>query len=142
MSQQDVETARRGYAAINDAYRSGDVDDFRPFLEEIWEQDAVITPAGVLPESRPARGWDAILRYMAEQMNAFETGSMWMKPAEYIDGGGRVVVPYTMGGRARHTGIDVEFSFVHVFTMRDGKVMRLDVYEGKAAALEAAGLSE
>ena len=30
MSQQDVENARQAYAALNDAYRSGDVNSFLP----------------------------------------------------------------------------------------------------------------
>ena len=62
---------------------------------------------------------------------------MWIRPEEFIEVGDRVVVPYRMGGHARHTGIEVEFAFAHVFTMRDEKVVRLDVFESKAAALEA-----
>jgi ketosteroid isomerase-like protein len=141
MSQQQIELARRSYAALNEAYRSGDPDAFRPFLEEAWDPEVVYIPAGVLPESRPVRGWDGIVRFLGEQMEAFETGSMWLEPLEFIDAGDRLVVPYRFGGRARHSGIDVEFStFVHVWTIRDGKVIRGDVYDSKAQALEAAGL--
>ena len=53
-----------------------------------------------------------------------------------------MVVPVRFGGRARHTGIDVEFSYVHVLTVQNGKTVRIDVYESKAQALEAAGLRE
>ncbi|MDQ6796225.1 MAG: nuclear transport factor 2 family protein [Chloroflexota bacterium] len=142
MSQQDVENVRRGYAALNDAYRSGDVNDFLPILEENWDPEVVYEPAGVLPETHTVRGWEGVLRFMADQMKAFRDGSMWLEPLEYIDAGDRVVVPYRFGGVARHTGIEVEFSFVHVFTMRDGKAVRVDVYETKAKALEVAGFSQ
>jgi ketosteroid isomerase-like protein len=142
MSQQDVENARRGYAALNEAYRSGDVNDFLPILEEYWDPEVVFEPAGVLPESRTVHGWDGILRFTAEQMKAFRDRSVWLEPLEYIDAGERLVVPYRFGGVARHTGIEVELSFVHVFTIRNGKTVRVDVYETKAEALEAAGLSE
>jgi ketosteroid isomerase-like protein len=141
MSQQDVENARRGYAALNDAYRSGDVESFRPVLEEFWDPEVVFVPAGVLPDSRSSvQGWDAVLRFTAGQMQAFESGSMWIEPLEFIDGGDRLVVPYRFGGRARHTGIEVEFSFVHVFTQRRGKAVRVDVYATKQEALTDVGL--
>jgi ketosteroid isomerase-like protein len=143
MSQQDIENARRGYAALNDAYRSGDLERFRPILEEFWDPDVVFVAAGVLPDSgTTTHGLDGVLGFISGQMQAFEEGSMWMEPLEYIDAGDRLVVPYRFGGRARHTGIDVEFSFVHAFTQRRGKAVRVDVYETKEQALEDLGLSE
>jgi hypothetical protein len=36
----------------------------------------------------------------------------------------------------------VKFSFVHFFTRRRGKAVRVDVYETKEQALEDLGLSE
>jgi ketosteroid isomerase-like protein len=141
VAQDNVDLARRGYEALNRAYRSGDVNDFLPWLQEQFDPEVVLAPAGVLPESRPVQGWDGVLRFMAEQMKAFDDRSMWLEPLEYIDGGDALVVPYRFGGRARHTGIDVEFEFVHVFTLRDGKTTRLDVYETRDQALEAAGLA-
>jgi ketosteroid isomerase-like protein len=141
VSQEDVENARRGYALLNDAYRSADAERFRPFLEEIWDPEVVFVPAGVLPESRAVHGLEAVLQFTAGQMEAFEDGSMWIEPLEYIDAGDRIVVPYRFGGRARHTGVEVEFSFVHVFTQRRGKTVRVDVYESLDEAREDVGLS-
>jgi ketosteroid isomerase-like protein len=143
MSQELVETAQRGYAHLNRAYRSGDVKDFLPWLEEQFDPEVVFVPAGVLPESRPVRGWDGVLRFTAEQMKAFEDGSMWLEPIEYIDSedDAWLVVPYRFGGTARHTGIAVTFEFVHVFTLRDGMTVRVNVYETREQALEAVGRS-
>ena len=140
MSQQDVENARRGYAILNEAYRADDAELIRPLLEEQWDPEAALVPAGVLPESEPARGWDGIVRFMAEQMKAFQPRSMWIEPDEYLDAGDTLIVPYRFGGRARHTGLEVEFSFVHVFTLRDGKTTRLDVRLDKDEAFRAAGI--
>jgi ketosteroid isomerase-like protein len=86
-------------------------------------------------------GWDGVLAFMANQMPAFEEGSMWIEPLEYIDAGDRLIVPYRFGGRAHHTGIDMEFSFVHVFTQRRGKTVRVDVYETKDEAMSDIRLS-
>jgi ketosteroid isomerase-like protein len=139
MTAPDIETFRHGYEAINRAYRSGEMDELRLLLEENWDPDVVLQPAGVLPDSekRPHRGHDAFLSFLANQMEAFS--EMWIQPEEFIELGDRLVVPYRMGGQARHTGIEVEFAFAHVFTIRDEKVVRLDVYKSKAEALEAVG---
>jgi ketosteroid isomerase-like protein len=69
---------------------------------------------------------------------------MWLEPVEYIDSEGDawLVVPYRFGGTARHTGIEVRFEFVHVFTLRDGLTVRVNVYETREQALAAVGLSE
>jgi ketosteroid isomerase-like protein len=141
MAQPDIENARRGYEMLNRAYQSGNPEDFRPFLEEFWDPEVVFVPAGFFPESASVQGWNGIIQFMSVQMQAFETGSMWMEPLEFIDAGDRLVVPYRFGGRAPHTGIEVEFEFVHVFTQRRGKTVRVDVYPTKEEALEDVGLS-
>lgn len=139
MSRDDVDNARAGYALMNDAYRRNDVEVLRPHLERFCNPDLVFEPAGVLPESTGARhGVDGLLDFMAEQMKAFADGSMRIEPLEYIDAGDRLIVPYRFGGRARYTGLDVEFEFVHVFTLRDGVTVRLDVVSDKEAALASA----
>ena len=142
MSEQDIENAKRGYAALNATYRSGDVNDLLPMLEELWDPEVVFQPAGALPDSaaRPHRGWDGVLRFTANQMEAFS--EMWIEPVEFIGVGDRLVVPYRFGGKARHTGIEVQFSFVHLFHLPEGRVVRCDVFKTKDEALEAAGLSE
>ena len=142
MSQENVENARRNYAVLNEAYRAGDPSLFRPILEEYWAPDAVLEPAGVLPDSkpRPHRGWDGVLRFIGNQLEAFSEG--WLEADEFIYRGDYLIVPYRFGGRARHSGLQVEFSFVHLFTLRDGKVTRCEVHKTVADALEAAGLRE
>ena len=142
MSQENVENARRGYAALNEAYRAGDPSIVRPILEEYWDQDVVFEPGGVLPDStpRPHQGWDGVLAFIGNQMEAFSEG--WFEATEFIDRGDYLIVPNRFGGRARHTGLPVEFSLVHLITLQNGKVIRVEVHRTKEEALEAAGLSE
>jgi ketosteroid isomerase-like protein len=141
-SSEDLHRTRRGYAALDDAYRSGDIHAFAPMLEEFWDSEIVLETAGFLPDSRTVQGRDAVLGVLAAQLEPFEPGSMFFRPAEFIDAGDRVVVPYRFGGKARHTHIEVEFTFVHVVTIRDGKAVHVQVYETKEEALEVLGLSE
>jgi ketosteroid isomerase-like protein len=138
MSEENVERARRGYAAFNDAYRTG---DFLPVIEEYFDPDVVLKPAGILPEgATEIRGLGGLLDFTKRQAEAFEDLSL--TPERFIAAGDRVIAPLKLGGRARFTGLPVEFSIVHMATYREGKVLRIDVYASLAEALEAAGLSE
>jgi uncharacterized protein len=137
MSRENVEFARQSYERWNDAYKTG---EFRPLIKEICDPEIVLRPAGILPESTEMYGHEGVLQFTTNQADAFEALSI--EPEEFIDAGDRVVVPVRLGGRARHTGLDVEFRFVHVCTVRHGRLARLDVYATKLEALEAVGLRE
>ena len=137
MSEENVDHAKRAYAVLNEAYGTGNL---RPAIEELCDPDVVMTPAGVLPEGpREARGHDEVVAYTQMQLDGFENLSL--TPERFIDAGDRVIVPFTLGGRARFSGLQVEFSFVHVGTFRDGKIVRLDIFASLDEALEAAGIS-
>jgi ketosteroid isomerase-like protein len=45
-------------------------------------------------------------------------------------------------GKGRGSGLEVYFETAMIFTFSEGKVIRLDVYDDREAALEATGLSE
>ena len=138
MSQENIDRAKRAYTAMNGAYRTG---DFRRVIAEFFDPEIVLKPAGILPEGpREVRGHDELVAFNERQMEGFDDLSMM--PERFIDGGDRVIVPFTLGGRASFSGLPVEFAFVHVGTYRDGKIVRLDVYATLDEALEAAGLSE
>ena len=138
MSQENVEFARRGYAAINEMLRRRAVD--RSLIEAFWTADSVLTPAGILPESSEMHGHDGIAQFISNQMEAFD--ELRIDPLEFIDAGDRVVVPIRFGGKARYTGMEVEFAVVHVVTIRDGRCARTDMFRERAEALAAAGLRE
>ena len=54
----------------------------------------------------------------------------------------RVFVTVRFHGRGRASGVEVETRLYEVYMLRDGKVLRIDEYDDRAEALEAAGLSE
>ncbi len=68
---------------------------------------------------------------------------MWLRVDEYVHvDDDRLVIAITFGGRGRHTGIEVELHPLHVFTVRDGTIVRWQVSLEREQALEAAGLRE
>ena len=136
MSQENIETAKWGYKTLNEMLRRGEVD--MSLIAQYWTTDCSLKPSGLLPESEEVHGHEGIARFLRIQMEGFDP--LQAEALEFIDAGDKVVVPLVLGGKARHTGLDVSFSLVHVVHFRDGKAARLDVFLEKAEALEAAGL--
>ena len=138
MSRENIETARRGYEAMNEMLSRGEVD--MSLIAEYWTNDCALKPSGLLLESAEVSGHEGIARFLRIQMEGFDR--LQAEPLEFIDAGDTIVVPLILGGKARHTGLDVSFSIVHVVTVRDGKAARVDIFLEKAEALEAVGLRE
>ncbi len=62
--------------------------------------------------------------------------------SRYADAGDDVVVLSRERGRGAVSGVAVERELGQVFTLRDGKIVRVRLYGSWGEALEAAGLSE
>jgi ketosteroid isomerase-like protein len=60
---------------------------------------------------------------------------------EFLSAGDRVVVLTRYRGTGRE-GIELESPAAHVWTMRDGKATRLDVFVDRGRALRSAGLND
>jgi ketosteroid isomerase-like protein len=79
---------------------------------------------------------DATWRDLTEGMT-----SALIEPHEFIEMGEHVVVPWTFRVVGRD-GIEVEARTTWLFTLRGRKIERVCMYQGRAEALEAAGLPE
>ena len=137
MSEENVRLVQRIYENLNEAYETG---DYMQLIEDFCHPDVVLKTSGMFPETGDYTGYEGLRAFTANQADSLE--QMWANPAEFIDAEDRVVVPLQFGGKARHTGIEAAFSVVHVWTIRDRRVSRLDMYRGREEALNAAGLKE
>ena len=129
MSRENVEAVR----SISADWARGDyssVEWAHPDIELVGGDGAVTR--GI---REVGRAWAAFL----EAWDRFAT-----VPEEIVDAGDeRVLVWVRFQGRGRGSGAPVaDFSGAQVFTLRDGKVVRLELFTRRADALEAAGLSE
>jgi ketosteroid isomerase-like protein len=85
-----------------------------------------------------ARDPETRSRRLREWLSPWEE---WRCEAEdYVAGGDVVVVLTRYTGRGKESGVDVDTRGAHLWTLRDGKVIRLEVFSSRARALEAAGL--
>lgn len=132
MSEENIDIARRAYAAFNLAGIEGILDSLDPDIEwRTWER--------FVREPRVYRGHAGVrevLRIFTENFDDFSA-----EPLEFIDAGERVVVPVKLSGRAKGTGESASFELVHVWTVNGRRAGRLDVYSSKAEALEAVGMA-
>jgi ketosteroid isomerase-like protein len=120
--------------------------------------DAVVIGYHPEVEYHPARNWveagffepcyrgpEGYREYVATTAEVFGA-EVYFKPAELIDLGERIVVLATAPMRAQASGVPLTETFAYVWTVKDGKIIRLQEYydhdEALAEGLEAAGLSE
>jgi SnoaL-like domain len=143
MSQEHVEIAKRAIAAVNQTYQTGDMRPWREYVEETCDPDIVLEAGTEAFTEGPWRGHDGLVEFVANQMEVLD--GMWLRVEEYLyDVGDWLVLAIAFGGRAQHTGIEVELHPFHVFKMRDSKTVRWKIFAGteRRQALEAVGLAE
>ena len=90
----------------------------------------------------PQRGvyrLDQMRAFFVDFLDAFE--STRVEPDEFIEAGDQVVVPQTGHLRGRD-GIEVTARVTLAWTLREGAIVRICLYQQKREALEAVGLSE
>ena len=128
MSQEDVEIVR---TAI-EAWGAGDMDSFCASLDP----DMVWNPV----EEVASQGHAAVLATLARWRGEWDEYEQTAE--EFVDIGDRVLATVHFQGRGRGSGIDIDQRFYEVYTVRTGKIVRMDEYTSRAEALEAVGLRE
>jgi ketosteroid isomerase-like protein len=122
MSEQNVEIVRRFLAA------------------EMDEALALADPGIVWNpiEESPEQGHDAV------RASAVRWKSEWddyeLVPEDFADMGDCVLATVRLRGRGRGSGVEVDARFFDLYTLRDGKIIRMDQFAEESEALEAVGL--
>ena len=137
MSQENVElmvkqledTNARDFAAVMDA----------------WAEDVTLVlhgEAGAL--NNAATGKAAVGEWCGDWFRQFSRDYRY-DIEESRGSGDRVFMVATHHGRGRHSDVPVELRLAYVFTVREGKVSRMEIWAGRGAreaALEAMRLPE
>jgi ketosteroid isomerase-like protein len=92
------------------------------------------------PEQQVYAGADGARTFLREWMDAWEDWELEIDALH--DAGERVVALLRQRGTSKAAGMPVEMFFAQVWTLRDGKEARMDMYSDPDEALEAAGLRE
>ncbi len=132
MSEENVKLARRGYHA----FESGNLSE----ALEIFAPEMVTHVAQPIPVAGTYYGPEGFLQVMLDWAEGFD--DLEQTGEEFIDAGDQVVVRTLHSSRGAESGVPVKTNLWYVWTARGGKAVRLDIFNEKAEALEAAGLSK
>jgi ketosteroid isomerase-like protein len=132
MSQENLEALRTYYEAANRRDLDLALDFLAPEIE--------FHLAGVFPDLELAYiGREEVLRFLEQFADPWEELSV--EPQRLIDLDTRVLVLLRFHATGRD-GIEVELPLAQLWTLQDGRAVRMDAYSDQLKALEAAGVSE
>jgi uncharacterized protein len=146
--QQNVDFLRRMYEAWNDRDIEALMGNYDPDIEIVETQDLayaaallrvlgprfVILSGGYRGKGEVRKLWETIWEI-----------SEWfiVSPEDFIVvDDEQVVVPCVLSARAKGTGLEGEAPTAHLFTVRNGKVLRMQVFVDKQQAMAAAHLPQ
>ena len=89
------------------------------------------------PEQQVYEGVDGARAFDSAWLEAWED---WELEVEALhDAGDKVVALVRQHGTSKAAGMPVEMSFAQVFTLRDGRQSRMEMYSDRSEALESPG---
>ena len=136
MSQENVEIVRKVYEAA----ARGDTAAIFELYDSDIEWDASRTERGAVT-GRVARGKESLLKWLREWYEAWETINDDLEELIEVNDN-KVISVMVQRGRGRASGIEVEDRLWTVWTIREGKVVRVVWFPTSAEAFEAVGVSE
>jgi ketosteroid isomerase-like protein len=132
MSEENVDVVRDQFAATNER-------DFQRAMSHYAEDVELVVHRDAFLESGSFEGRDAVGRWFGNWFATFEPGYHF-EIEETRDLGDRVLLLATHRGRGRTSGVEVHGQTAYLYGVRDGKIVRVELYSSRARALEAAGL--
>jgi ketosteroid isomerase-like protein len=130
MSEDNVAIVRRS----SEAWRGGDINAAIADMS----RDMVTYVAPPSPVAGTYHGPEGFLQLTLDWAEGFDELEFYAE--EFLDAGDQVVVRVVHKSHGAESGVPVESDFWYVFTISAGKVVRVDVFNEKSEAFEAAGL--
>jgi ketosteroid isomerase-like protein len=140
MEPQGAETAERANVdALRPVYAEWSQGNWRPRFD-VYAPDMEWGWSDEFPGLRGvSRDPEERSRRLRSWLSPWEA---WRCEAEeFVASGDFVVALCRYTGRGKESQVTVDTQGAHVWTMRDGKAVRLEVFSSRAKALAAAGLS-
>jgi ketosteroid isomerase-like protein len=134
MSEENVEIVREHIEAFRQGDVPGALSYFDPYV--VWDPSR-----GRAPDFRVAYGREEVDRTVRHYIGAFEDYD-WKAERLTDLGSGAVLALLTEEGRGKSSGVPVRQSFAALYTVIDGKIVRVTFFPSEEQALEAAGLEE
>ena len=130
MASGNVELIRRGYEDYAERGLEAIMDLLDPDVEFV-EPDFI-------PGNETFRGHEGARRWFAKIADVW--GELSFEPEELVEVDDRVAVAYRIVAVGRGSGLELEDHWAHVWTMRDGKAVRVEGFASRDDAWRALGL--
>lgn len=131
MSAENVELVRRAYDVF-DADLEALLRLLDPAIEWVSPKDAI--------EPGVRHGHDGVREAFAATSTAWDRPTH--TPLAFTDAGENALVTTTFRGHGRGSGMEMERTEFHVWTVQGGAIVRFQWFYKRQDALEAAGLAE
>ena len=125
MGSPNVQTVRDAYTA----WGRGDMDG----AVEAAHEDIEVVQDPEFPGATSATGRAALRAWLASFPEIWEHFSI--EPEEITEDGDRVVAIARISARGKTSGLEIDQRVAHVFTLRDGRVTRLETFADPARAI-------
>jgi ketosteroid isomerase-like protein len=128
LSAENLEAVRVGYEAFN----RGDIDQMvermQPEIE--WHE------APEVPGAKVYRGKEEVRAYL-ESFGRVWDDIRFDPEGEFQAAGDKVLAFVHLSGKGKGSGASVDAHLAHIFTLRDGKGVRCDIYFDREQAVAA-----
>jgi ketosteroid isomerase-like protein len=133
MSRENVEVVLDQFAAVNER-------DWARAMSPYADDVELVVDAGAFLESGTFSGREAVGEWFGNWFATFEPGYRF-EIDEARDLGDRVLLIASHSGRGRASGAEVRGETGYLYTVRDGKIVRAELFADGAQARAAAGLA-
>jgi ketosteroid isomerase-like protein len=130
--QANVEIVQRAFAA----YFRGD----EPELRAITDSEITVTTRPDQPDVRDHHGVDGLIAFLGEWAEAWDEYSF--EVLRVRDVGDAVLATARQRGQGKRSGVPVDYTVTFAFSLRNGKIVRLQMFGVEQQALDALGLAE
>ena len=132
MASENVDIVRRGFEHFAS---TGEVPMELLAPDFVWDMSHL----SGWPEQQTYEGLDGTRAFLRDWSEAWDD---WrLEVLEMQDADDQVLVTVHQSGRSKATGMPLEMTFAQLFTIRDGRQSRMEMYSDLAEARRAAGLS-
>ena len=126
----DIDAIRRVYEkwALGEF---GETGIFDPEITTIWADE--------IPDMSETRGISGLAAATRMWLERFEQFSL--RPDSFHEAGDRVLVLLRVVGRHHGSDVDIEWKTAHLWTMRNGKAVRLQGWRDQQEAIRESGIA-
>jgi ketosteroid isomerase-like protein len=132
MSRENVDVVRAQFEATNDR-------DFKRAMGFYADDVVLVVHPRAFLKGGTFKGREAVGGWFGDWFSTFEPGYRF-EIDEARDLGDRVFLAVTHHGRGRASGVEVAGQTGYLYTVRDGEIVRAELYPSAADALDAAAL--